>query len=798
MHDNWPWRYRPGRWWIVAVLLLALFVRLYRLDAQSLWADEGNSAALAGRPFATIARHAALDIHPPLYYFCLRVWTQVFGNSELALRSLSVVCGLVLVGIVFLLGKRLYGQAGGLVAAFFAALSPFQVYYSQEARMYMMAACLAGVAAYAVWRLIEAEHRESGSCHAWFGPALLYVAAVAAGLYTHYFFPVAWLAWNAVYLVQWGERRGWRDGWARLGRWLALQLAALAVYLPWLGIGLSRLRAWPAGDVSMGTLAWLEAAWRTLCLGPAAVRWPAATAWFAALVAVSVWPCRPRGRQQHHGIWAAYSLPVLGWLLPAIFMLAFGVLTESRLKFLLLGSPFLALSMARGLGSIAGMLQQAEHGSRGNSSIRQWLRLGLACVAGIGVLIPTIATLERYYFDAQAGRDDYRGIVTYIAAVARSGDAVILNAPGQQDVFSYYYDGPWPVYRLPEQRPPDRALLEGELARIIAGHRRLYVLYWATNESDPERIMETWLDTHAFKGVEAWYGNVRFVIYETPAAWTAAMERGYPKQTFGDAIVLDEVARPVAPIAAGDLLPISFSWRAIRQPATRLKVFVQVLDAGNHVVGQRDAEPVGGTSITTEWQPGQVIMDHHGILIEPGTPPGIYQLIAGLYELDTGRRLVVQETGEDHVPLGNVIVERPTTPVPLAALRSTHRVERQVGPLKLIGYDRHELGKARHIEEPLARGAILHLTLYWQAVTQPAGDWLYRIRLADRVLLDWAPLGGGYPTSRWMAGEVVRDQTDQFLPADVPAGRYRLRMDVRGPEDTAIRATIALGQITVR
>ncbi len=60
------WR-RWGLWLaLAALLLLALGLRLYRLDAQSLWNDEGTSVALAGRDLATITRSAALDIHPLL------------------------------------------------------------------------------------------------------------------------------------------------------------------------------------------------------------------------------------------------------------------------------------------------------------------------------------------------------------------------------------------------------------------------------------------------------------------------------------------------------------------------------------------------------------------------------------------------------------------------------------------------------------------------------------------------------------------------------------------------------------
>ena len=60
--------YRIG---VLAVLLLAIFLRFYALDQSSLWSDEGNTWAMLDRDFATIAQAAAADIHPPGYYLSL-------------------------------------------------------------------------------------------------------------------------------------------------------------------------------------------------------------------------------------------------------------------------------------------------------------------------------------------------------------------------------------------------------------------------------------------------------------------------------------------------------------------------------------------------------------------------------------------------------------------------------------------------------------------------------------------------------------------------------------------------------
>ena len=122
---------------IVAVLsLLALLLRVARLDFQPLWWDEGYSVWFAHQPLAEMLRLTALDIHPPLYYALLGSWSQLFGLAPATLRLLSVIFGVLAVPVAYSVGKWLGGRRAGLVAALLLAINPFHVYYSQEIRMY--------------------------------------------------------------------------------------------------------------------------------------------------------------------------------------------------------------------------------------------------------------------------------------------------------------------------------------------------------------------------------------------------------------------------------------------------------------------------------------------------------------------------------------------------------------------------------------------------------------------------------------------------------------------------------------
>ena len=90
-------------WFFLAlILLLAGGLRFYRIDAQSFWNDEGNSARLAERSVDLILEGAEGDIHPPGYYVALHYWRALLGQSETALRGLSAACGVLLVGLTFL------------------------------------------------------------------------------------------------------------------------------------------------------------------------------------------------------------------------------------------------------------------------------------------------------------------------------------------------------------------------------------------------------------------------------------------------------------------------------------------------------------------------------------------------------------------------------------------------------------------------------------------------------------------------------------------------------------------------
>jgi len=126
--------------WLVFLFAAAFLFRLVGLD-QSLWLDEAISANVAmQKGFGEIIRDfSPTDFHPPLYYLMLKAWVSLFGSSEISVRFPSIIFSLLAGWMVYRIGKKLKDTHFGLWASAFFLFNPLIVYYSQEARMYMMA-----------------------------------------------------------------------------------------------------------------------------------------------------------------------------------------------------------------------------------------------------------------------------------------------------------------------------------------------------------------------------------------------------------------------------------------------------------------------------------------------------------------------------------------------------------------------------------------------------------------------------------------------------------------------------------
>ena len=175
----WTSRISIEGWALAALTIVAALLRLATLTSQSFWVDESITSHEMTLSFGALLHQVRVnETTPPLYFVITWIWAKLFGSGEAGLRSLSAVFGIGVIPVTYLCGKELVSRAAGLVAAAFAAFSPFMIWYSQEARSYMLFGLLSGVSLLLCAR-------------AWRDPSprafALWAIASALALMTHFF-----------------------------------------------------------------------------------------------------------------------------------------------------------------------------------------------------------------------------------------------------------------------------------------------------------------------------------------------------------------------------------------------------------------------------------------------------------------------------------------------------------------------------------------------------------------------------------------------------------------------------------
>ncbi|MEM7345641.1 MAG: hypothetical protein AAF485_15470, partial [Chloroflexota bacterium] len=573
--------------------------------------------------------------------------------------------------------------------------------------------------------------------------------------------------------------------------WVVLQIIPGLLYLPWVPTAWRQITTWPSVTHLISTQEILIHLSDTLLFG---LSWPLASG-SIALVGLALILLMTLWVGLGNVIFRASLTTLWLWFIPPA-LLTFFIFSPAFLKFLLVATPPLALLIAIIAVHLAEMIRLGAP----NLQRRSIGRVGYL-VGGLILLIVTgssALSLNQYYNNPVYARDNYRGIAAFIEAVAGPDDIVILNAEGQQDIFTYYYEdqSTTPVYPLPRQRPIDETNTVQALTEITQNADNIYAVYWAAQQADPTGLIENWLNSNLFKATDQWFGNVRLVSYARPQTTIQATLQPVDHQ-LGSGIRLTGYNLSTAQINDGDILQLALAWETEAALADSYTVFVQLLDSANHVVGQRDAAPL---TATIDWPVGDPVTDAHGVFIEPGTPPGQHRLIVGLYNSQTGQRLPLQSPeGDiigDFIELDTVEVVRRDTPLPVEAFNIQTPLNVQMLDVDLLGYDLHKVGHRSSPDTPLHPGDLVQLTLYWQPYQQVfwTSDQLFiqlitNVSRDDLLFVTHQPAGVDYPINTWQPGAIVRAQHTLFLP-DVEPGLYRLALTLTVAQISADRVVV--------
>lgn len=619
---------------LLLFLLLAFGLRLLAIDRQDIWGDEAFSIWLSSQPLPEVVAGGA-DTHPPLYPFLLYLWLRLAGSSPLAVRFLSALVGTLTVPVVYVLGRRAFGQTTGVLAALLAAVSPVLVYYSQETRMYGLVTLLAAASIYWAMRLVQKPQSVPAR--------LAYYLATLGAAYTHYYAFFVILAENLVivlYLLR--QRR------ADLGRWLATQSTLVLAYISWIVVQAGFLRGKANTRFEEWDLATaLRIAGETLSAfgaGPAvgpAVTWPVALLFLLAIAAgvVAVF----RRRQPESWLIAAYLfVPLfLAWAANPIMPFFYA-------RYLLLIAPAFFLLAAWG--------------------VMAWGHLWrpLATVGIVFLLAGSAFGLRGYYADETYVRGRYGQMMAYVEAHAQPGDGMILANQLQRPIYEYYQPEGLESYFFPRyEYPLEDPRTARDLDDIAAKHPRLWLVRFGNPaEYDPDGYLTRWLATHGSKAYFDGWVDADLALYVMALTAGDGTIQHPLRADLGDEVRLLGYALDAEQVAPGDTLLLTLYWQARAPMPVRYTIFTHLLDADEQIRAQLDSEPQGGGLPTDRWVVDQVVQDNYALTVAADATPGPHVLEVGMYLLETRERLPVHDpdTGAlwgDRILLGTVEVIAP-------------------------------------------------------------------------------------------------------------------------------------------
>ncbi|HLG69266.1 MAG TPA: glycosyltransferase family 39 protein, partial [Chloroflexota bacterium] len=636
------------------------------------------------------------------------------GEREYAVRFLSLMAGMLVVPLLFALGRRLFNTEAGLLAAVCGAVSPLLVHYSQETRMYAQVTLFGLLSTYLLVRAAPAPVRASrlertgwlhgaaaasagtrrlggalGTGPGWaagrWSSWIAYGLAAAACLYSQYIGALV-LAFQGLRVLC-AHRKA-------IAPFALAGGAAAAAFVPWLLVAGDSLLSWPStnafeggfqlfGDAAYRYVEGVSRSFSGLGIGLTVAVCGIAVFGFVSLRFFGRLLARVDLRRTSEGqplttdmrARAAGALQLASAATSNVWLPVLYVAVPLALMFLLglrkpLYNPKFALVALPGFLLLLGVALSVRWPPR-------WVGLALVlAAAGYG--------LNNYYANPQYARDDYRGLAHFISTSERPGDAILLDAPGQEQIFPYYYKGPLPQIGLPTERPVNQDATSAKLQQLNTTYKRLWLVLYGTNGSDPDSYVEHWLASKDFEVENQWFGDVRLTAFAVPSS--AAPESQPADATLGNFAHLSGYTLTPPQVASGDVLQLGLKWQAVGPPPGNEKVFTHVIDAEGNIWAQRDSDPAGGARPTSWWKPGDRIEDNYGLLLLPGTPPGQYQLEVGMYDpAQPSRRQPVTAGGSgDRLLLGGVQVTRPERPPSLDELRIPHPLDRSFGAVRLL------------------------------------------------------------------------------------------------------------------
>jgi mannosyltransferase len=401
---------------VLALVLLSISLRLYHVGFQSLWRDEVDVIRFSSAdPIVLLSNLFKIGENGPLYYLFHHYWLATFGTSETALRLPSVIFGTAAVPVIYVLGRLLLDPLSAFLAALFAAISPFYIWYSQDAKMYGLLLLLSCLSACSYLLALQTRGRQ------WWA---LFILVTVVGMYIHLFI-VLLVAAEAMLLPLLRKKSPVSP----------VLLLLLPAYLPLALWQIPVLMSPPTTGYPSRTLQEMAAMLTGAFVrgyGPADARLAISLSAFLLLSTVLIY-----ARALPPNTSKAIHIPTCGdvtqmspssgvlVLLVCFFapLVMFGLLSARMSifteRYLIIASPFFYLLMAAGVTAVRFRHRRVF-----------WL---------VWVLWVALSGWSLAFQSSQQLKPDFRSAVATFAGLARQNDLVIFDMPYGRHVFRYYY-----------------------------------------------------------------------------------------------------------------------------------------------------------------------------------------------------------------------------------------------------------------------------------------------------------------------------------------------------------------------
>lgn len=440
---------------ISLILCVAAVVFTHQLGDESLWIDELFSIRDASQ--GSLFEVYKATSSRPLYYLLLSVWMQ-FGNGEVWLRSLSVIFAIISVFLIYRVGRRIAGQAEGLIAAVLLTASPLFINHAQEVRMYVLSICLglAGTLFLADALLTQPERRPTQKTLAgWWLFRLLAILTVPL---------------NVTLLIPDGMMVLWRFHRERsvlidFAKWTVL---LLLFFLP--AVAPIARNSAPSSEYTVDRARYLDPPGLSNLIYPLKF-------WMVPPQVVRIGPIA-------HYFYTAFTLPIVGllgaaliqkhkspallytgawFIIPLIPIIIFSWVAAQiwEPRYVLFVSPYLFLLLAAGF-------------------TRLWRQWKPAAIVIAAIYAVAMGWALMHYFAVQ-NRPDYRFNIETIEQYEQPGDVIVWGYEWD-DPLKYYYDGTadtsWQDVHAVET-PED---IQQWVSQFPNGYNRLWVVLDNTNK----------------------------------------------------------------------------------------------------------------------------------------------------------------------------------------------------------------------------------------------------------------------------------------------------------------------------